>query len=389
MNLLIDSFEFGVLTQIHYGVGKLNELPDILKAENYQKVMIVTDPGLANSGLLERLEKILTSGEIQYAVFKEVQPDPTLEVVDTVRQLFLDNQCDAVIGIGGGSSIDTAKGVSAAVANPGDLGQYEGKNKLPNRGPDVIAIPTTAGTGSEVTHAMVLKDTKRKYKMGILSQNLHPKAAILDPQLLTTLPRGLAAITGMDALSHAIESYTSNQAQPITEALGLHAIRMIAKYLRPFVAQRTNLEAASQMMLASTIAGAAFIWGRVAAVHALSHPLGGRYKVPHGLANSILLPVVMEFNASSNQEKFKEIAILLGENLEGLSSREAALRSVDAVKGLIADLDIPPTLGANNVSLSEEEIHIVAQEALDSGVAAANPKVTTLEDLKNILRKAL
>jgi len=389
MNLLIDSFEFGVLTQIHYGVGKLNELPDILKAENYQKVMIVTDPGLANSGLLERLEKILTSGEIQYAVFKEVQPDPTLEVVDTVRQLFLDNQCDAVIGIGGGSSIDTAKGVSAAVANPGDLGQYEGKNKLPNRGPDVIAIPTTAGTGSEVTHAMVLKDTKRKYKMGILSQNLHPKAAILDPQLLTTLPRGLAAITGMDALSHAIESYTSNQAQPITEALGLHAIRLIAKYLRPFVAQRTNLEAASQMMLASTIAGAAFIWGRVAAVHALSHPLGGRYKVPHGLANSILLPVVMEFNASSNQEKFKEIAILLGENVEGLSSREAALRSVDAVKGLIADLDIPPTLGANNVSLPEEEIHIVAQEALDSGVAAANPKVTTLEDLKNILRKAL
>lgn len=389
MNLLIDSFEFGVLTQIHYGVGKLNELPDILKAENYQKVMIVTDSGLANSGLLERLEKILTSGEIQYAVFKEVQPDPTIEVVDTVRQLFLDNQCDAVIGIGGGSSIDTAKGVSAAVANPGDLGQYEGKNKLPNRGPDVIAIPTTAGTGSEVTHAMVLKDTKRKYKMGILSQNLHPKAAILDPQLLTTLPRGLAAITGMDALSHAIESYTSNQAQPITEGLGLHAIRLIAKYLRPFVAQRTNLEAASQMMLASTIAGAAFIWGRVAAVHALSHPLGGRYKVPHGLANSILLPVVMEFNASSNQEKFKEIAILLGENVEGLSSREAALRSVDAVKGLIADLDIPPTLGANNVSLSEEEIHIVAQEALDSGVAAANPKVTTLEDLKNILRKAL
>ncbi|TWE05080.1 alcohol dehydrogenase [Neobacillus bataviensis] len=389
MNLLIDSFEFGVLTQIHYGVGKLNELPDILKAENYQKVMIVTDPGLANSGLLERLEKILTSGEIQYAVFKEVQPDPTIEVVDTVRQLFLDNQCDAVIGIGGGSSIDTAKGVSAAVANPGDLGQFEGKNKLPNRGPDIIAIPTTAGTGSEVTHAMVLKDTKRKYKMGILSQNLHPKAAILDPQLLTTLPRGLAAITGMDALSHAIESYTSNQAQPITEALGLHAIRLIAKYLRPFVAQRTNLEAATQMMLASTIAGAAFIWGRVAAVHALSHPLGGRYKVPHGLANSILLPVVMEFNASSNQEKFKEIAILLGENVEGLSSREAALRSVDAVKGLIADLDIPPTLGANNVSLSEEEIHIVAQEALDSGVAAANPKVTTLEDLKNILRKAL
>ncbi|MCM2534858.1 iron-containing alcohol dehydrogenase [Neobacillus pocheonensis] len=352
-------------------------------------MLICTDPGIANSGLLERLEKILTSAEIRYTVFKEVQPDPTLEVVDTVRQIYLDNQCDALIGIGGGSSIDTAKGVSAAVANPGDLSQYEGKNKLPNRWPDIIAVPTTAGTGSEVTHAMVLKDNKRKYKMGILSQNLHPKAAILDPELLTTLPRGLAAITGMDALSHAIESYTSNQAQPITEALGLHAIRLIAKYLRPFVARRTDLEAASQMMLASTIAGAAFIWGRVAAVHALSHPLGGRYKVPHGLANSILLPVVMEFNASTNQEKFKEIAILLGENVEGLSLREAALRSVHAVKGLIADLDIPPTLGANNVSLSPEEIQIVAQEAFDSGVALANPKVTTVNDLKNILQQAL
>ncbi|WP_035321696.1 iron-containing alcohol dehydrogenase [Peribacillus kribbensis] len=389
MNVLIDSFEFGVLTQIHYGVGKLNELPEILKAQNYQHVLIVTDPGIANSGLLERLENILTSSEIRYTVFKEVQPDPTLEVVDTVRQIFLDNKCDSIIGIGGGSSIDTAKGVSAAAANPGDLSRYEGKNKLPNRGPDIIAIPTTAGTGSEVTHAMVLKDSKRKYKMGILSQNLHPKAAILDPQLLTTLPRGLAAITGMDALSHAIESYTSNQAQPITEALGLHAIRLIGKYLRPFVARRTDLEAASQMMLASTMAGAAFIWGRVAAVHALSHPLGGRYNIPHGLANSILLPVVMEFNASTNHEKFKEIAILLGENVEGLSSREAALRSVDAVKALIADLDIPPTLGANNVSLSPEEIQIVAQEALDSGVAAANPKVTSVEDLKSFLKKAL
>ncbi|SMQ87027.1 alcohol dehydrogenase/alcohol dehydrogenase [Bacillus sp. OV166] len=389
MNLLIDSFEFGLLTQIHYGVGKLNQLPEILKDQNYQNVLICTDPGIANSGLLERLENILASAEIRYTIYKEVQPDPTLEVVDTVRQIFVDNQCDALIGIGGGSSIDTAKGVSAAVANPGELSQYEGKNKLPNRGPDIIAIPTTAGTGSEVTHAMVLKDTKRKYKMGILSQNLHPKAAILDPQLLTTLPRGLAAITGMDALSHAIESYTSNQAQPITEALGLHAIRLIAKYLRPFVARRTDLEAASQMMLASTIAGAAFIWGRVAAVHALSHPLGGRYKVPHGLANSILLPVVMEFNASTNQEKFKEIAILLGENVEGLSLRDAALRSVQAVKGLIADLDIPPTLGANNVSLSPEEIQIVAQEAFDSGVALANPKVTTVDDLKNILQQAL
>ncbi|WCK56411.1 iron-containing alcohol dehydrogenase [Aneurinibacillus sp. Ricciae_BoGa-3] len=388
MNLLLDSFEFGVHTQIHYGIGKLNQLPEILKSNNYQHVLICTDPGIAGSGVLDRIEQILSNSDIQYTVFQEVQPDPTLEVIAKVKAVYEENQCDALIGIGGGSSIDTAKGASAAVANPGDLAQYEGKNKLPNRGPDIIAIPTTAGTGSEVTHATVLKDTKRQYKMGILSQHLHPKAAILDPQLLTTLPRGLAAITGMDALSHAVESYTSNQAQPITEALGLHAIRLIGKYLRPFVADRTNIEAASNMMLASTIAGAAFIWGRVAAVHALSHPLGGRYKIPHGLANSILLPVVMEFNVSSNLEKFKEIAILLGENVDGLSTREAALRSVEAVKQLVSDLNIPPTLGANKVQLSSEEAQIVAQEAFDSGIALANPKVTTVEDLKNMLVQA-
>lgn len=388
MNLLLDSFEFGLHTQIHYGVGKLKELPAILKAQNYKHVLICTDPGLAQSGLLEKVENILRAGEVKYSVFKEVQPDPTFEAVAKVKQIFLYNQCDALIGIGGGSSIDTAKGTSAAVANPGDLGQYEGKNKLANRGPDIIAIPTTAGTGSEVTHATVLKDTNRQYKMGILSQQLHPKAAILDPELLTTLPRGLAAITGMDALSHAIESYTSNQAQPITEALGLHAIRLIAKNLRPFVARRNDLEAASNMMLASTIAGAAFIWGRVAAVHALSHPLGGRYKIPHGLANSILLPIVMEFNLSTNFEKFREIAIILGENVEGLSQREAAYRAVVAVKQLVNDLNIPSTLGANKVHLSPEEIQVVAQEAFDSGIALANPKAVTVEDLKKILEQA-
>ncbi|WP_134703977.1 iron-containing alcohol dehydrogenase [Ammoniphilus sp. YIM 78166] len=389
MNLLLDTFEFGLHTQIHYGIGRLNELGAILKNYDLDRVLICTDPGIAQSGVLEKVEGILQKSEIQYTVFKEVEPDPTLEVIGKVKQLFLDHQCQALIGLGGGSSIDTAKGASAAVANPGDLGQYEGKNKLPNRGPDIIAIPTTAGTGSEVTHATVLKDTQRQYKMGILSQHLHPKAAILDPELLTTLPRGLAAITGMDALSHAIESYTSNQAQPITEALGLHAIRLIGKNLRPFVARRTDIEAASQMMLASTIAGAAFIWGRVAAVHALSHPLGGRYKIPHGLANSILLPVVMEFNVSSNFEKFKEIAILLGEDVSGLSLRDAAYRSVTAVKNLVEDLEIHATLSANNVKLSPEELQVVAQEAFDSGIALANPKAVSVQDLKKILEKAL
>ncbi|OAS89044.1 MULTISPECIES: iron-containing alcohol dehydrogenase [Metabacillus] len=385
MNLLKDSFEFGLHTQINFGIGRLQELPSIIQKYQYKNILICTDPGIANSGALDRLETILKSENISYEVFTEVEPDPTIRVVKKVEQLYQEKNCDAIIGLGGGSSIDTAKGVSIAVANPGDLTQFEGKNQIPNRGPDIIAIPTTAGTGSEVTHATVLKDEDRKYKMGILSEHLHPKVAILDPELLTTLPRGLAAITGMDALSHAIESYTSNQAQPITEALGLHAIELIGKWLRPFAADRTNLEAASNMMLASTIAGSAFIWGRVAAVHALSHPLGGRYNIAHGLANSLLLPVVMEYNLSSNFQKFKNIAALLGESVHDLSDRTAAGKSVKAVNELVTDLEIPKSLKEINIELSEEEIQVVAQEAFDSGIANANPKNVSVKDLISII----
>ncbi|BAQ11626.1 alcohol dehydrogenase [Bacillus sp. OxB-1] len=386
MNIITDSFEFGLHTQIHFGVGKIQEIPDVIKKYGYKKLLICTDKGIVNSGALKRIESILKKESIQYEIFSDVEPDPTLRVVEKVGAIFKETECDALIGFGGGSSIDTAKGVSIRVANSGDLSQFEGKNMIPNKGPDVIAIPTTAGTGSEVTHATVLKDEERKHKMGILSEHLHPKVAILDPELLMTLPRGLAAITGMDALSHAIESYTSNQAQPITEALGLHSIELIGKWLRPFVDDRTNVEAASHMMIASTIAGAAFIWGRVAAVHALSHPLGGRYQVAHGLANAILLPVVMEYNLGTNFGKFKKIAEQLGENTDGLSDRSAAEKSVIAVKNLVMDLEIPKTLSAINIDLSDEEIAIVAQEAYESGVANANPRKVTEIDLVSIIK---
>jgi len=387
MNLLRDSFEFGLHTQIHFGIGRLKELPEIISELNYKKILICTDKGIASSGALDKLTQILIAGNVDYHIFDEVEPDPTLRVVKRVEEIFKDSDSDVLIGFGGGSSIDTAKGVSIAVGNTGDLSNFEGKNLVPNKGPDIIAIPTTAGTGSEVTHATVLKDEERKYKMGIISKYLHPKIAILDPELLTTLPKGLAAATGIDALSHAIESYTSNQAQPITEALGLHAIELIGKWLRPFVADRSNIEAASHMMVASTIAGAAFIWGRVAAVHALSHPLGGRYKIAHGLANSIILPVVMEYNLSSNFPKFKRIADNLGEKTDNLDIRNAANKSVEAVRSLITDLDIPKRLKEINVHLSDDEIQIVAQEAFESGIGNANPKKVNISDYVSIIEK--
>ncbi|SDI44573.1 iron-containing alcohol dehydrogenase [Paenibacillus naphthalenovorans] len=387
MNLVLDSFEFGLHTQIYYGVNKINELPTIIRKYNYKKVLICTDKGIVQSGNLKRVESLLSSAGIEFFTFTEVEPDPTIEIVQHVKNLYIENGCDALIGMGGGSSIDTAKGVSIAVVNAGDLTQYEGKDKIPNKGPEIITIPTTAGTGSEVTHATVLKDNKRHYKMGILSQHLHAKAAILDPQLLTTVPRGVAAITGMDALSHAIESYTSNQTQPITEAFGLYAIRLIGRHLRPFVARRADLNAASHMMLASTIAGAAFIWGRIAAVHAISHPLGGRLGVAHGLANSLLLPVVMRYNVSTNYEKFRDIAVALGENVEGLSLREAAERSITAVEQLIHDLEIPTTLTALGLHPSDDELDVIAKEAFESGMTSANPKDCTTADLRRMIEK--
>ncbi|WP_133253964.1 iron-containing alcohol dehydrogenase [Paenibacillus xerothermodurans] len=387
MNLALDAFEFGLHTHIYYGVNKLNELPSIIRKYGYNKVFICSDKGIVQSGGLQRLEALLSEAGVAFYSCTEVEPDPTIEMVQRAKNLYVEHRCDALIGMGGGSSIDTAKGVSVAAANPGDLSQYEGKDKIPNKGPDVITIPTTAGTGSEVTHATVLKDSKRHYKMGILSAHLHARAAVLDPQLLTTVPRGVAAVTGMDALSHAIESYTSNQAQPITEAFGLYAIRLIGRHLRPFAARRADLTAACHMMLASTMAGAAFIWGRIAAVHAISHPLGGRLGVAHGLANSLLLPVVMRYNVGTNYEKFRDIAVALGENVEGLSLRAAAERSITAVELLIRDLEIPTTLSALDLKPSDEELNVIAQEAMDSGMTSANPKDCTVKDLRAMLEQ--
>lgn len=388
MNLLTDSFEYGVLTKIHYGLGSINRLPQLVAEQAYRKILICTDSGIVASGTLDRLERLLQAAGTPYATFTGVEPDPSMAVVRRGRQAFVDQDCDAVVGIGGGSSIDTAKGISASIANGDDLAPFEGNNKLSHPGPDVIAIPTTAGTGSEVTHAMVLLDQERQYKLGIRSTLLHPRLAILDPELLLSVPRYVAACTGMDALSHAVESYTSNQAEPITDALALHAMRLIGQNLRAFVARRRDVEAASGMLVASTLAGMSFVWGRVAAVHAISHPLGAHHHLAHGQANTILMPPVMRFNLGSNVAKYRDVAEALGEPVQGLSLREGATRSVSAVESLIADIGIPSTLSAAGVHLTNAERRLIAEEAQASGLTQANPRETTVEDLVHILEMA-
>lgn len=385
MNLVTERFSFGIPTEIHYGIGALEQLPDLIRRLGHRRVLIVTDPGVANSGTLDRLHRALDAGQVSYRTFPEVEPDPSLELVEAVRAAWQAADAHAVVGLGGGSSIDTAKACSAAVANDGDFRRFEGAGRVPRRGPDVIAIPTTAGTGSEVTHAMVLQDRARQYKLGIRSEHLAPRLALLDPTLLTTLPRYVAACTGIDALSHAIEAYTSNQAEPFTDALALHAVRLIARHLRAFVDRRQNLEAAAGMMVASTMAGVAFIWGRVAAVHALSHPLGARYHLAHGQVNAILLPAVMRFNLPGSAERFADLALALGERASGEGIRAAGERAVLAVEQLIGDLGIPRRLSEAGVTLDVAARRQIAEEAMASGLMAANPREGSVADLESIL----
>jgi alcohol dehydrogenase class IV len=386
MNLLTESFSFRAPTEIHYGIGALDQLPELLRRLGHRRVLVVTDPGVARSGTLDRLHRALDSGQIGYRTFAEVEPDPALELVEAVRAEWEAARADAVIGLGGGSSIDTAKACSAAAVNEGDFRRFEGAGRVPRRGPDVVAVPTTAGTGSEVTHAMVLQDRARRYKLGIRSEHLAPRIAVLDPTVLTTLPRYVAACSGVDALSHAIEAYTSNQAEPFTDALALHAVRLIGRHLRAFVDRRQNLEAAAGMMVASTMAGIAFIWGRVAAVHALSHPLGARYHLPHGQVNAILLPAVMRFNLAGSADRFADLAVALGEPVSGASARDAAERAVWAVERLIRDLGIPRRLSEAGVTLDSTARREIAEEAMASGLMTANPREGSAADLESILQ---
>ena len=379
---------FSTTGRIVMGPGSIQGLAGEIKRLKGTKVLIVTDPGLVSTGIVGRVEGLLSEAGIPFSVFDQVEPDPRFEIAADALALIRAEKADVVIGLGGGSSIDIAKVAAILATNTDPITAYFGIDLVPNPGLKTVLIPTTAGTGSEVTPIAILSDHHDKLKKGIVSPYLLPACALLDPELTVGLPPAVTAATGMDALIHAIEAYTSKNATSITDMLAVKAMELIFDNLRIACANGENLEARTKMIEGSLLAGMAFANAGVTAVHAFAYPIGSEFHIPHGVANTIMIVPVMEFNLMGNLPKFADIADIFGQNTEGLSERQAAQLSVEAVRELAEDLDVPSRLSVYGVK--EEDIPGLAKGVMKvTRLLANNPRVLSLKDAEMIYRKVL
>jgi alcohol dehydrogenase len=379
---------FPVPTDVHFGPGAVESLPDRVRPFETDHVFLVTDPGLREAGVLARIEAILDAADIRSSVMDRVRPDSGSGLVDETAELLKESGAGAVVGIGGGSSLDTAKAAAAMAVHPGRALDYTGLHNLEHRPLPVIAVPTTSGTGSEVTLWSVFTDESRDVKVAIGSFLNYPAVAVCDPELTTSLPPHLTAATGMDALGHAVECYTSKACQPLSASLALGAIELIGRHLRTAVARGSDPGARYGMQLASTMAGIAMNSTRLGLAHALAMPLGSwDLRVPHGIGIAVTLPRVMAFNHGAAPARFAAVAGALGEDVDGLPAEEAAVRSVEAVESLSRDIGIPA--GLRSLGVSEEHVARVVAEAMKSGNVLVNPREATASDLQQVLRSSL
>ena len=381
------TFSFTGAKKIVFGCAAFESLADHVKGLGGRRPLIVLDKNLSKSGFRERAQAALAAGSLKAVFFDKVEPEPLLELADEGTEVARRGKCDIVVGIGGGSAMDVAKAVAALLPNKGRAIDFLGLNKVPGPGIPTIMVPTTAGTGSEVTFTAVFLRKNLNKKEGMNSPYLYPTLALLDPTLTLSLPPQPTAATGIDALCHAVESYTSVNASPMSEMVSLEAIRLIAENLRTCVHNGRNLEARENMLLGSLYAGLGLANAGVGAAHSLSYPLGGKYGTSHGVANTLMLPRVMDFNVPSAQEKFAVIAEIMGESTEGLPLREAAYLAVDAVESLIEDCGIFTTL--RELGVPEEDFPELARIALTVvRPLENNPRKVTFEQAVEIYRAA-
>jgi alcohol dehydrogenase len=363
-------------------------LADRVKSFGVDRAFVVTDPGVKAAGALDVVEGLLRAANIGCAVFDRVKADSGARLTDEAAAELKASGAGAVVGVGGGSTLDTAKAAAAVATNPGNALDYVGLHKLKNRPLPMIAIPTTAGTGSEVTLWSVFTDEATGLKVAIGSSLNYPAVALCDPELTLGLPPLLTAMSGMDALGHAIECYTNKACQPISAALALPAIELIGRHLRAAVGNGRDRDARYGMLLASTMAGIAMNPTRLGLAHALAMPLGSwDLRVPHGIAIALALPAVMAFNHRAAPERYAAVARALGEKTEGLEPAAAASHSIAAVRSLSSDIGLPKGLG--EVGVREEHVGRVVAEAMKSGNLPVNPRETSPAQLEQILRESL
>jgi alcohol dehydrogenase class IV len=373
--------------RILFGIDAVKGVAAEVKQLGGNKALIVTDPGVVEAGLVDTIKESLDSEDISFSVYDKVEPEPAARVVEQCTQCLKDENCDVIIGVGGGSSLDVAKGASIMGTNKGRVLDFAGMDLVPKRGLPKILIPTTAGTGSEVTRVFVLTDEESDLKKAVYSIHALADVAIVDPMMTLSMPPRVTADTGIDALVHAIETYVSMTATPFSDILAIEAMALIAENVTKAFAKGENLEARYNMSLAATIAGLAFGSGGLGAVHALSNPLGILYHLPHGRTNAIMLPHIMTFNLMGNPAKFAWIAEAMGEEVGGLSPMEGAALAVEAVKELLSQIKIPIRL--RDYDIPEKDIPKLVEGGMKvSRLFVPNPRNLTQEDVEEIYRMA-
>ena len=378
-------FSFKIPQEIVFGLGSLKKLPGILKDNHIDNALLVSDHGLESIGVVKKITDILDEGGVQYTTYLDVIPNPTISVVEEATALYQKNNCKSIIALGGGGPMDVSKAVGVLVQFGGSIKDYVGVGNVPGPIVPMLAIPTTAGTGSEVTASSVITDAETSFKFSVISHELLPKYAVLDPELIMTAPASIAAACGVDALIHALEAYISTDANLFTDAFAEKAMELIGKNIRRFVANRKDEEAACAMMAGSTFAGIAFAWAKLGDIHAMSHPVSGFFHVAHGVANSVLMPTVIEFNALADHGRYEKIYNYIREGTALCHDFKPEML-VEEVKKLNRQLGIPENLRA--VGVTEDKIPAMAADAMKAANVLVNPRATTLQDIIDLYHKA-
>ena len=378
-----------VLNEVSYfGPGARTVIPTEVARKGFKKALVVTDKELIKFGVAQKVIDVLVEAKIPYEIYDEIKPNPTVKNVKDGVAAFAKSGADFMIAIGGGSSMDTSKAIGIITNNPefADVVSLEGVADTKKASVPIIAVPTTAGTAAEVTINYVITDEASKKKMVCVDPNDIPGVAIVDAEMMSSMPKGLTASTGMDALTHAIEGYITKGAWTISDMFELKAIELIAKHLKTAVEEPNNLEARDGMAVAQYVAGMGFSNVGLGVVHGMAHPLGAFYDTPHGVANALLLPYVMEYNMPAAIAKYRDIAVAMGIGVAGLSDEDAAKAAVKAVKNLAIAVNIPQKLSA--IGVKEEDLQALAVSAFNDVCTPGNPREASVEDILAIYKSA-
>lgn len=366
----------------YHGAGAIKEIATEVNGRGFKKAFVCSDPDLIKFGVTKKVTDVLDNAEIDYEIYSEIKPNPTIKNVQTGVKAFKNSGADCIIAIGGGSSMDTAKAIGIIIKNPdfADVRSLEGVAPTTNKCVPIIAVPTTAGTAAEVTINYVITDTEKNRKMVCVDPKDIPVVAVVDPDMMSSMPKGLTAATGMDALTHAIEGYITAGAWELSDMFHLKAIEIISRSLRGAV--ENTPEGREGMALGQYVAGMGFSNVGLGIVHSMAHPLGALYDTPHGVANAIILPIVMEYNAPATGEKYRNIAKAMGvEDVDEMTLDEARKAAVDAVKKLSHDVGIPENL---KDIVKPEDVDFLAQSAYDDACRPGNPRETSVEEIKEL-----